>query len=207
MASHAWSIQASICCIGDTVFWTTLCGGQWPERRYSLSRNLCVLITTVKDQMGLPWYHGRGVNVWLRTSQLQTLMPNHTLHRQRFEPVQPRHGPPWTKQIQLLTFQLHLHSTGLRNKRSLVRRGYRFPEWAWSPHINSHWWQKWNTISFKKDCQLLYREVMQLVSVVVSCCWHLRWFIRRHLPPRFIFTLNIKCPHERSTGGSKIIIT
>ena len=69
IASRAWRIQASI---RDTAFWTTLCGGQWPERRYSLSRNPCVLITTVKYQMGLPWYYGRRVNVWLGVTVTDT---------------------------------------------------------------------------------------------------------------------------------------
>ena len=39
----------------------------------------------------IPWQRGKCVT-WM--SQLQTLMPDHTLHRQRFEPVQQRNGPP-----------------------------------------------------------------------------------------------------------------
>ena len=49
----------------------------------------------------IPWQR---VNVWLGMSQLQILMPDHTLHRQRFEPVQQRNGPPWTKQTNITTY-------------------------------------------------------------------------------------------------------
>ena len=166
IASRAWRIQASI---RDTAFWTTLCGGQWPERRYSLSRNPCVLITTVKDQTGFPWYHGRGVNVWLGMSQLQTLMPDHihctdkgssrcssgTGRREQnnynyllsnyiFIPLACEISGVWC--VEGIDF---LNELGRRT--SLDIRVIRMK------HIIS-----------SKDCLLLYREIMQLAFVVVS---------------------------------------
>ena len=129
---------------------------------------IIIIITTVKDQMGLPWYHGRGVNVRLGMSQLQTLMPGHTLHRQRFEPVQQRNGPSWTKQTNITTYfpiTSSFHSLAKLAESGASRALIFWMSWVVVHHLLRVIRMK--HIIFTKDFQLLYREVMQLASVVV----------------------------------------